>query len=314
MDIVSEEVFYAPAALGAVEEELRRWAAERPVILLSGGKDSAFLASCVCKFDLQDRFRFAHLSSPLQILSERSALADLARDLALDVELWTVPVTGHLLGDENVHFFSFWNENPFGGKRRAVERYLGDSAARVPILTGEIGAGHFDLEKYLMTLMTLADDPRLTEHLARQIVNTIHSFGRDSSLTENAEQSWYETYLELVSHFRERLGESGAPGFLNRVFHLGLEEIGCYRLFHYSQDKKIRWHHPFAQWPVISQFVACPPNLKYRQNRLEKAVYFELLGDKMSRAPWRYPKLGLSILAKDRYRMVPHQEPGGPVF
>jgi hypothetical protein len=254
-----------------LEQTIKKYASNKNVIFLSGGKDSTSLAHAFTELDIP--FVPVSLYSGISPTTEKSIVAQIEKELGLKVEYFqldTIPKT----------VFRYWVENPYTAKKIAIEK-LGLQGHK--IFTGEIGTGEMQVNQSLQYTAMMGYRPK---DLARWHVNVCGSYRRINSVKELSED---RIYKECVNHFETRFNEwDKHPDVLNRVMFSRLQDEGAYRLFNYSQDD-LEWVHPFAEDEFISACVNMPSEYKGKKN-LYKLMYPELTD-----IPWRYPKSGLGI-------------------
>lgn len=254
-----------------LEDNISKYATDKNVIFLSGGKDSTALAHVFKKLNIP--FIPVSLYSNVSHTTEYNIVKQIADEIKLDVEfvkLDTIPKT----------HFSYWVENPYTAKVYAIKK-LG--LEDYTIFTGEIGTGEMQVNQSLQYTAMMGYKPN---DLSYWHVNVCGSYRRINSVLPLSDDP---IYLECVSHFKNRFTEwDKHPDVLNRVMFSRLQDEGAYRLFNYGQDS-LKWVHPYAENNFIEACTNMPSHYKGKKN-----LYKEMYND-LTDIPWRYPKSGLGI-------------------
>lgn len=254
-----------------LEETLKKYATDKNVIFLSGGKDSSALAHAFKQLDIP--FEPVSLYSNLSSTTEVNVVKQLEKELDIKVNFYHLDIIP-------IVDFPYWVENPYTAKAMAV-RDLG--LTDYNLFTGEIGTGEMQVNQSLQYTAQLGYKPR---QLARWHVNVCGSYRRINS-TEYIHDN--PIYFECIEHFENRFAEwDRHPDVLNRVMFSRLQDEGAYRLFNYGLDN-LNWVHPFAESEWISACTNMPSVHKGKKN-LYREMYPE-----MTDLAWRYPKSGLGI-------------------
>jgi len=268
-----EEILDIPVSVlrSMLEDNISKYATDKNVIFLSGGKDSTALAHVFKKLNIP--FIPVSLYSNVSHTTEYNIVKQIANEIKLDVEfvkLDTIPKT----------HFSYWVENPYTAKVYAIKK-LG--LEDYTIFTGEIGTGEMQVNQSLQYTAMMGYKP---DDLSHWHVNVCGSYRRINSVLPLSDDP---IYLECVSHFKNRFTEwDKHPDVLNRVMFSRLQDEGAYRLFNYGQDN-LKWVHPYAENNFIEACTNMPSHYKGKKN-----LYKEMYND-LTDIPWRYPKSGLGI-------------------
>jgi hypothetical protein len=262
----------SPADLRSIlENTLKKYATDKNVIFLSGGKDSSTLAYVFKQLDIP--FIPVSLYSSTSTTTEVNVVQQLEKELELEVKYFkidTIPKVD----------FPFWVENPYTAKAMAIKE-LGLQDYR--IFTGEIGTGEMQVNQSLQYTAMMGYDPIALSHWH---VNVCGSYRRINSVLPLNDDPIYK---ECVEHFCNRFAQwDYHPDVLNRVMFSRLQDEGAYRLFNYGLDD-LEWVHPFAENDFISSCVNMPSEHKGKKN-----LYREMYPN-MTDIAWRYPKSGLGI-------------------
>lgn len=254
-----------------IEKTIKKYATDKNIILLSGGKDSTALAHIFKKLNIP--FKAISLYSDLSMTSERPVVQQIANVLDIQVEYYKLDIIPE-------HIFRYWIENPYTAKYIAINDLgLEDHT----IFTGEIGTGEMQINQSLQYTAMMGYQP---QDLAYWHVNVCGSYRRINSVKKLSNDPIYD---ECVEHFRNRFVEWDIhPDVLNRVMFSRLQDEGAFRLFNYGLDS-LRWVHPFAENEFIHTCVNMPSDVKGNKN-LYRMMYPDLTD-----IPWRYPKSGLGI-------------------
>ena len=254
-----------------LENTIKKYATDKNVIFLSGGKDSSTLAYIFKKLEIP--FEAVSLYSNISLTTELQAIKQLEKELEIKVnyfKLDTIPKVD----------FPYWIENPYTAKCIAVKEL---NFIDHTIFTGEIGTGEMQVNQSLQYTAQMGYKPK---ELSRWHVNVCGSYRRVKS-TEYIHDD--PIYFECIEHFENRFAEwDRHPDILNRVMFSRLQDEGAYRLFNYGLDD-LSWVHPFAENEWISACTNMPSKYKGTKN-LYREMYPE-----MTDIAWRYPKSGLSI-------------------
>ena len=255
----------------SLELTVKKYATDKNLIFLSGGKDSTALAHVFKKLNIP--FIPVSIYSTVSNTTEKHIVKTIEQELNLNVKYFkldTIPEKD----------FFYWIENPYTAKVIALKE-LGLTDHR--IFTGEIGTGEMQVNQALQYTAMKGYNPKA---LARWHVNVCGSYRKINSVLDLHQDGIYK---ECVAHFEERFNEwQDHPDILNRVMFARLQDEGSYRLFNYGLDN-YEWVHPFAEDSFIQKCVNMPSNYKGKKN-LYKLMYTDL-----TNIPWRYPKSGLGI-------------------
>ncbi len=275
-------------------------------LLLSGGTDSTAIAGITKKLGMEDRFRYIHAYSPLQIYSEKKNVEQIAEEMHLPVHFQEVKYSGDIDEEVSRRQFGFWIENPFPGKRRAVE--LAGCESRT-IFTGEIGDQLFGGPKNPALLNYAFQTKNISaEQVARIWVNLSDSYGREcGTLPSKRVRALSEmdplahtAYEELVGNIASNFELMRSRDFLHRILMLNYLIKGPYRMWAYSQDT-LSWRHPFADWRLFDLCFRSPSNEKVRDGGVQKWILWNEWKSYLSEIPWRTKKHGFGIPAKDKF-------------
>ena len=254
-----------------LESTIKKYATDKNIIFLSGGKDSSTLAYIFKRLEIP--FKAISLYSEVSQTTEFNIVKQLEKSLEIDVNYYKIDTIPKI-------DFSYWVENPYTAKNMAVKD-LGLTDHR--IFTGEIGTGEMQVNQSLQYTAMLGYRPK---DLSRWHVNVCGSYRRVNSVKEIHNDP---IYFECIDHFENRFAEwDRHPDILNRVMFSRLQDEGAYRLFNYGLDD-LEWVHPFAESNFISACVNMPSEYKGKKN-LYREMYPE-----MTDLAWRYPKSGLGI-------------------
>jgi hypothetical protein len=254
-----------------LETTVKKYATDKNVILLSGGKDSSTLAYVFKKLNIP--FTPVSLYSTISQTTEINIVKQLEKELNLNVVYYRIDTIPK-------HNFEYWVENPYTAKRIAIENL---NLCDFTIFTGEIGTGEMQVNQSLQYTAMLGYRPK---DLARWHVNVCGSHRKVNSVLEIYEDPIYK---ECIEFFEKRFSQwDQHPDILNRVMFSRLQDEGAYRLFNYGLDN-LKWVHPYAESEFIKNCVNMPSNYKGKKN-LYRKMYPE-----MTDIAWRYPKSGLGI-------------------
>lgn len=290
-----------------IESEILASTRTRNTLLLSGGTDSVALAGTICSLGLKDRFAFLHAYSSAQALSDKPVVQDIASQMGLNIIWQEVPFSGDIIPEDSARQYSFWIENPFPGKKRAVQLAHLESTR---IFTGEIGDQLFGGPKLPALLSHLAQSQSPSaEQLAKIWINQSFSYGRDSGwqthakiarlMNENSEAR--DAYNELVHSLTRLIENQSSPNLAQRLMMLNYVTKGPYRMWAYSQDA-LDWMHPFASWKVFDYAYRTRPLDRLGYGGTQKRILLDLWRDNLSDLPWRLPKYGFGIPAISKLR------------
>ena len=254
-----------------LEDTIKKYATDKNVILLSGGKDSTTLAYVFKKLDIP--FIPVSLFSGISLTTEKSVVNRIELDLDINVVYYridSIPKTE----------FPYWVENPYTAKVIAINNL---ELSDYTIFTGEIGTGEMQVNQALQYTAMMGYEPKA---LSRWHVNVCGSYRKNNSVLKLYDD---DIYKECVEHFENRFSEwNKHPDILNRVMFTRLQDEGSYRIFN-CEDDNLNWVHPFAENEFIHSCVNMPSRHKGKKN-LYKEMYPEL-----TNIPWEYPKSGLGI-------------------
>jgi hypothetical protein len=254
-----------------LEKTILKYATDKNVIFISGGKDSTSLAHIFKKLDIP--FKAISLYSELATTSEVPVVQQIEKALDIEVEYFKVDVIPKF-------DFQYWVENPYTAKCMAItELGLEDHT----IFTGEVGTGEMQVNQSLQYTAMMGYQPK---DISRWHVNVCGSYRTVNSVKEIYDDP---IYFECIEHFEKRFSEwDRHPDILNRVMFSRLQDEGAYRLFNYGIDF-LEWVHPFAENEFIHTCVNMPSSFKGGKN------LYRLMYPDLSDIPWRYPKSGLGI-------------------
>ena len=254
-----------------LEDIIKKYATDKNVILLSGGKDSTTLAHIFKKLDIP--FVPVSLFSGISLTTEKSIVNRIELDLEINVIYYRIDSIPKIE-------FPYWIENPYTAKINAINNLeLNDYT----IFTGEIGTGEMQVNQALQYTAMMGYDPKA---LSRWHVNVCGSYRKSNSVLELYDD---DIYKECIEHFENRFSEwDKHPDILNRVMFTRLQDEGAYRIFN-CEDDNLNWVHPFAENEFIHSCVNMSSEHKGKKN-LYREMYPEL-----TNIPWEYPKSGLGI-------------------
>lgn len=259
-------------------------------IFLSGGKDSSTLLGCMLNWNYN--VDTVSLYSRHQMYSEKKIVERLDQAYGTKTNFVETEYSGKILDDDNDQFFSYWVENPFGSKRYAVDQ-LG--WRHKTFITGEGGPLVFN---HKMPLTYAIQQGTIEDYCRLLVIDTMwgHQISSpDASFIDDKNKDVLEFMTE---HYVKTFKEFDTDvEITNRLIHLQTVDTCCYRNFAYSQDKHIKWSHPYFDWDFVSY--VCGLDATYKTN---KNLYKQAYGDFISLIPWEYPKNGLSIPTKNKHR------------
>jgi len=268
-----------------------RCTGESNTLFLSGGKDSSTLAGCMKHWNYN--FNTISLHSPNQQYSEKKIVERLDEFYSIDTQYVEVEYSGKILGQLNERFFNFWIENPFGAKRSAVKRVGLENNVQI---TGEGGPLVF---QHNMPLAYAIQSPSSTIKDYCKIL-AIDTITNHKIASPNDSYIWNDKVhlVEKIANFYlDEYNSFGDADYTNKLLHLQTVSTCAYRNFAYSQDAEITWTHPYFDWDFVYYVCNLPPKYK-----IAKSLFKEAFGDFISTIPWEYPKNGLSIPSKNKYR------------
>ena len=254
-----------------LEKTILKYASDKNLIFMSGGKDSTTLAHVFKKLDIP--FKALTLYSDVSKTSEVSIIKNLEKTLDIEIiyyKINEIPLTN----------FPFWVENPYTAKVKSIQDLnLRDHT----IFTGEIGTGEMQVKQSLQYTAMCGYKPI---DLSYWHVNVCGSYRRINSVVRRFDTP---IYMECVEHFINRFNEwDRHPDVLNRVMFSRLQDEGSYRIFNNGLDL-LKWVHPYSESEFIQTCVNMPSSLKGSKN------LYRLMYDDLTDIPWRYPKSGLGI-------------------
>ena len=263
-------------------------------LMLSGGKDSATL--CGVLEHLDKPCRYVTVRSPLQQFAEQQIVDRICAHHGIEYSSVEVTHSGAILSQElNERFLEFWPDNPFTAKREAMLRLgFGDHA----LITGEVGCGTYAVRSLLLYA---AQKPGLTarqlcEYMVLDMAFYNKRHARDTDLIPKHHQ---KAFADLVDHYERKWQASSLP-YLQKIVHLNTQDTSAFRMYAYSQDTDLTWHHPYADWRWVSNTIPIHASHKLT-HRAEKWLYVDCFGDCITTIPWEYPKNGLAIPALSKY-------------
>ena len=272
------------------KQSIERLAGNDNLLMLSGGKDSNAILGCMLHWGIP--IETMTLYSDRQLYTETSIVKQLDKDYGISTCYANIEYSGKILENENDRYYSYWTENPFGAKRKAVKQHLYD---KYRIFTGEGGPSVF-LQTPLLYAMQ-KDNVHIKDIIRFLVIETmthhrIHSSNREYIPEHNRDVLDYtiEEYYKIWKRMPDDMD------LANRIIHLQSADVSCYRVFTYTQDEEITWCHPFFDWDFVYYISNLPA--KYKVGKL---MFKEAFGDMISLTPWKYPKNGLSIPATSKY-------------
>lgn len=306
----------------AVEQDI----GQKNILLLSGGTDSTALGGILKKLNKTKSFRFVHAHSSLQQFSEKESVEKISKDMDLPIEYREIYFSGDIDPEISRRQFSFWIENPFPGKRKAIEALVDETTK---IFTGEIGDQLFGGPKNPALLKYAIQAKEISPiELAKMWVNLSDSYGRECGILPSKRiQVMFEmdplartVYEQLVAYIASQFELMKSKDFLNRIMMLNYLIKGPYRVWAYSQDT-FQWCHPLASWEVFDFSFRVSSNNKVRDEGVQKWILFDQWKEFLSPVPWRSKKNGFGIPTKNKFKDLPRNgalgsvrsgsEPGG---
>lgn len=290
-----------------VEAKVENLASEQNTLLLSGGTDSTALAGIIKKIGLENKFEFVHVYSEHQALSENHVVAALAEKMKLKVRYLKVNFSGGILPEERDRQFSFWVDNPFLAKRKAID-LAGLRDTR--IFTGELGDQVFGGPKNPALLSYCAQTKNISSHeIAAIWVNLSASYGKCNGYLPNLKlQNLIEedftariAYQELVGCLAHDFDCMQTEDLLNRFMLMNYMVKGPYRTWAYSQDE-LDWVHPFADWEIFDYMFRLKSEEKFGESGMAKWLLLDSWRDYVSELPWNIPKHGMGIPSIEKIR------------
>ena len=263
-------------------------------LVLSGGKDSTTLCGIIRYENIPCSYISIH--SPNQIFKEQHIVDRICAHHGIDRTDVEIANSGMILDDDsNDRFFDFWIDNPFTAKHAAVDRAgLSDHT----IMTGEGGCGTYGVRSMLAYA---AQRPNITarmlcEYMVLDMASYNKRHARDLNLIPD---NLRRAFDYLVDHY-ERKWHGSNLSDTHKIVHLNTQDMSTYRAYPYSQDRHIRWWHPYLDWRWVDATVPCDPQHKIN-GKYEKYLYLSCFSEMITSIPWEYPKNGLSIPALSKY-------------
>lgn len=254
-----------------IEKVILKYATDKNVILLSGGKDSTTLAHIFKKLNIP--FIPISLYSTISQFTEQNTVRQIEKELSIEVNYFKVDKI-------ELKDFKYWIENPYTAKRKAIEE-LG--LLDYTIFTGEIGTGEMQIDQSLQYTAMMGYKPHDLSHWH---VNVCGSYRRINSVKKLHN---CPIYSDCVNYFIKRFDQwNKHPDILNRVMFSRLQDEGAYRIFNNNLDN-LNWVHPFADSEFIHTCVNMESTFKGNKN------LYRLMYNDLTDIPWRYPKNGLGI-------------------
>jgi hypothetical protein len=293
--------------MALMESCVSRLVKDRNLLLLSAGTDSTCLAGILRKLGREKSFTFVHAYSANQSFTEAPLVDQFTSDMGLAVKKVNIPLTGDVLSEQSGRQYSFWRENPFSGKRIAVES-AGAEDAR--IFTGEVGDQLFGGPKNSTLLCYALQSPRISAaEIAQLWIHLSATYGQCSSLVvpprvadifaDYSEAK--DVYDEVVQYIADLFRSMSSKDFLNRILLLNYVIKGPYRTWAYSQDT-LDWVHPFAAWELFEYSYRLRSDQKIFAGGRQKAILFEAWRPYLSEIPWSVPKHGFGIPSIEKIR------------
>lgn len=288
-----------------VEAVVRNGVKDRNALLLSAGTDSVTLAGITRKLGLTEAFKYVHIYSTSQHLTDRFHCQAVAQEMGLDVVYNEQRYTGKIHGEHYHRATVNWRDHGFAVKRAAmVESGCGQDR----LLTGENGDQLFGGPKIEMLMKYVAQvdapDPRLIGHLwlNRSTANPYTSGTNIAPKTQRWRKlrpGGEEAYAnaDLVGELFSRLAH--LP-YATRFQRMNLILKGPYRAYHYAQDD-LDWWAPFADWEIVSRAMRLGATTTM-PGGMSKGVMLQMWRDWVSPRPWLVGKSGIMIPSVERYR------------
>lgn len=260
-------------------------------LFLSGGKDSSTIAGCMKHWDYN--FNTISLYSSHQQYSEKKVVERLDEFYNIKTEYVEIEYSGKILNGLNDRFFSFWVENPFGAKRAAIKKLGLEQNTQI---TGEGGPLVFQ-HKMPLTYAIQSPNATIKDYCKTLAIDTITNHKIASPNVAYIWEDRIHLVEKIADYYVEQYESFGDADYTNRLLHLQTVDTCAYRNFAYSQDNEITWTHPYFDWDFV--YYVCNLAPKYKTGKL---LFKESFGDFISTIPWEYPKNGLSIPSRNKYR------------
>jgi asparagine synthetase B (glutamine-hydrolysing) len=276
-------------------------------LLLSGGTDSTALAAISKKLRVDKSFHYLNIFSSLQLSEEKETVEQVAKDMELEVRFQEILLSGDIDPEISHRQFCFWIENPFPGKRKAIEL---NGRSQTRIFTGEIGDQLFGGPKNPALLNYAFQTKNISpEAVAKIWVNLSDTYGRESGFATNnrieavieSDSVAREAYTQLVGNIADVFEKMKSKDYLHRIMLLNYLVKGPYRMWAYSQDS-LDWAHPFADWQLFDYCFRRPSNEKVSSGGISKSILLEHWRSYLSELPWQKGKSGFGIPAKNKFR------------
>lgn len=290
-----------------VESKVKDLARNQNTLLLSGGTDSTALAGIIKKIGLENHFEFVHIYSEHQALSENHVVESIADRMKLRVNHLKVNFSGGILPEERERQFSFWVDNPFLAKRKAIELA---GLQRTRIFTGELGDQLFGGPKNPTLLNYAAQAKSISsKEVAAIWINLSASYGKCGGYIPNLKlQNLMEedytariAYQELLGCLAHDFDCMQTDDLLNKFMLLNYLVKGPYRTWAYSQDE-LDWVHPFADWEIFDFMFRLKSSVKFGEGGMAKWLLLDSWRSYVSEIPWNIPKHGLGIPSIEKIR------------
>jgi asparagine synthetase B (glutamine-hydrolysing) len=298
---------YEPSRFQELTEKVvSKSLASENTLLLSGGTDSTTLAGICRKLRVQEKVHYLHSYSPLQKNIEKNKVIQIANEMNLTVDYVPLSFTGDIDEAISRRQFSFWQENPFPGKRKSLE-LIGLTNTR--IITGEIGDQLFGGPKNSSLLKYAWQVTRVNpEDVAKMWINLSESYGKSCASIPSRRvndlrcfDTFSGVYSELVGAIADTFSAMKSKDYLNRILLLNYLIKGPYRVWAYSQDE-LDWVHPFADWELFDFCFRIPSHAKISNNGLQKWILLDAWREHLSDLPWRTKKNGFGVPTRKKFR------------
>jgi asparagine synthetase B (glutamine-hydrolysing) len=305
LDYMGDEQLHTGEFSALVESTIEQLIGAKNTLLFSGGTDSTALAGIVKKIGRVADFKFVHVYSALQSQSELNIIAQTSTEMGLQIETARVDMSGDILPEISDRQFSFWIENPFPAKRRAVELLgLQDNH----LFTGELGDQLFGGPKNSSLINYALQTPQIDVRVVATLwLNQSATYGRNSSRNLCGKiEDYLNDYPESRPVLEELLQQIGeifqkipTPDFLHRLMLMNYVIKGPYRTWAYSQDT-LHWVHPFASWRLFDLTFRTSSKAKIYNGGISKSILLDTWRDHLSPLPWSLPKHGLGVPTKSK--------------
>jgi len=267
-------------------------------LLMSGGKDSAFLG--MLSKHLEHKCRMVHIAS---MKNSKHSVDEAQCRLFKEEMKWRIlryPIehSGPQNAEDKELYCrkDWWHDNT-----HPVKSLCGQNWNNIKV-TGEVSVADQQRSTYASYLVNMGDRATAHDvvmiHLRGCITNNNKAipFSATDQIFAEFKKKYLEEFQYLYIHFLDKLNSIDKdPIYAYYIFRNQM--VQTHRLYGQSQDPNCSWYAPFADYDVYNLLL----NIEWdaRGNKIQKKPLYDIakakFGKHFTDIPWRFPIMGMGI-------------------